>query len=80
MSIWEITSPVAIGVFVAAAGLAAYWFRGRRRDAIESLDPSAEPKLSVEDAGRIRSRLIGEGFLAGGALIILFLVLRLIFG
>ena len=80
MSVWEITSPVAIVILVAAAGFAAYWFRGRRRDAIESLDPSAEPKLSVEDADRIRLRLIGDGFLAGGALILLFLVLRLIFG
>ena len=80
MNIWEITSPVAIVILVAAAGLAAYWFRGRRRDAIESLDPSAEPKLSVEAADRIRFRLIGDGFLAVGALILLFLVLRLIFG
>ena len=80
LSIWKITSPVAISLWFVGAGLATYWFQGRRRDAIEMLEPSPDHKLSAVDADKIRWRLIGDGFLAGGAVVLLFQVLRLIFG
>ena len=68
-------SPVLIAVWFVGAGFVAHWFRGRRRDALAALQGYEGSKPSRDDGDGIRMRLILDGFIGGGALVVLFALL-----
>ncbi len=72
---WVIHSPVLIALWFVAAGFVTYWFRGRRRRGLEALEGYEGSKPSKDEADEIRTRLIADGFITGGALIALFVLL-----
>ena len=70
-----IHSPVLIAVWFVAAGFVANWFRGRAREGYAALQGYEGSKPSQEEANGIRMQMILDGFIAGGAILVLFVLL-----
>ena len=75
----EISSPFA-GAFWLVAGVGlTYWYRGRRNAADRRLSGEAGPKPSADEAQTIKVGLVREAFLAGGAWLLLYVLLAALF-
>ena len=70
-----IHSPLLITLWFFASGLVANWFRRRVRDAAAELQGYEGSKPSQEEADGIRMSRILDGFIAGGAILALFVLL-----
>jgi hypothetical protein len=71
----SIHSPVLGAVWFIGIGFALQWFRRRGREADAALKGYEGSRPSQEEADGIRVSRIFDGFIAGGAIIVLFALL-----
>ena len=76
---WEISNRVAGGLWLGAGVWLVHWFNSRRREARHLLYDNEGSKPTPEEADGIRMLLVFQAFLAGGAWILLFVLLDAIF-
>jgi len=79
MSDWNISNRVVGALWLIAGGGLSYWFNSRRQQVWRILYAEEGPKPTPEEADAIRARLVMQAFLAGGAWVLLFVVLDALF-
>jgi len=75
----EIANPVAVGVWLAAAGVFATWYQGRLRECKETRAADDGSEDSRKEIDALRHRVTIECFVGLAALIGLYLGLDLLF-